>query len=86
MVLRACLEGEIPTAKELLWKEDEEGKQNKAVKVTNSFLSGDNSKATSQGNLMCDLCIAVTSTADLMGICKVEGWSDQYLTQPLIIC
>lgn len=44
MVLRACLEGEIPTAKELLWKEDEEGKQNKAVKVTNSFLSGDNSR------------------------------------------
>ncbi|EOB05846.1 hypothetical protein Anapl_01177 [Anas platyrhynchos] len=51
-VLRACLEGEIPTAMELLWKEDEEGKQNKAVKATNSFLSGDNSKATSQGNLI----------------------------------
>lgn len=66
---------------ELLWKEDEEGKQNKAVKATNSFLSGDNSKATSQGNLVSpDLCIAETSTADLRGICKVEGWSDQYLT------
>ena len=66
----------------------EEVGQTKAVKVTSfpSLFWEEFKGCLTKKSILSHLCIAVSWTADLMGIWQIEGWSNQYQTSPLIIC